>query len=480
MALRTVYYGGDISTGTEIEIDNNWTIQEKINVRSTFTFKIIDDNGVTVRILDEIYMYEGTEKLWGGVIKTITDYQVGNTTDVHYECVAEDFSELLHRTLCNKSYDDKSIEYIIESLIDNYFNDYGITMGNIDASTILTRVRLVYRKGDSALEDYLKKFGNYIWYVDKDKKLHFHLISYTTSSTALSGYEGLKRNRNGNNYRNYQYVKGRKRYSPLQSNETPTSPPNGVNREFFVKYEIAKEPAVEINRGSGWISQTIGLKGIDDGNAQWYWNYQSTQLTHDENETVLATGNQVRVTYYGLIPLIVATYNTAEVARVGKYQEFIYDGDLDDASDAIKYSNQLLSQYANEADTLTFKLQSKTYEIATQFPVNISTPAINDTFFVESITWKPRGVDAIDYNYTVLDGVALGGWEEFFRSLVQLDEIEVDDNEIVIQIESISEQFNWAGEYDIEQQLPLYPSTTLYPSNTLYPGSSGSSYNVSD
>jgi hypothetical protein len=487
MGIRHVYLNGDKDTGTEVQIEQDtWNVIENIGSKSIFSFTIKDLNGATIDAGVEVTFYEDTTLLWGGYIKNLDDYSKGKGR-LEYTVSATDYNELIERCLVVKGFSNYTIEDMVTYLIDNFFTSYGITAGTIDAPVTINRVPFSYIYGHSAL-NHLRDFGNYIWNIDKSKQLSFQQIGYSISSTPIndaaltSTINNVRRNRTMQNYRNRQYVKGKDRLSVQQYQKTPTPTPNSSHREFLVKYKIGKEPMIEVNKGSGWVIQTVGLIGLDEGESnQWWWSYGSPQITHDENETVLTATDEIRVTYYGLIPLIIVTQDNDEISSRGYYDAYSYNDKVEDLTDALLYGHNLLDKYANTADTFTYRMYSKTYEIGEQVPVVFSSLRnVNETFLVKSCTWTPRSVNQITYDYEILDSPNTGGWEEFFKNMFEASKINVDTDEIVIYVKEEDETISFAGQYSIDEIDPLEPSDTLYPADDLYPGAITDSFTVND
>lgn len=487
LGLRYVYLGGTRITGTEVIIEKNtWAVTENIGSKSTFNFKIKDLNGATLDAGVEVTFYEGTTLLWGGYIKEINDYSPGKGR-LEYNISAEDYNELVERILVVKGFTNYTISQMVTYLIDDFFSTYGITEGTNEIDTIINKVPFSYIYGHSAL-NHLQSFGNYIWNINKTKVLSFTRIGDVVSSTPIvdssleTTINECRRKRDLTNYRNRQYVKGQDRLSVLQNQKTPTPLPNSSNREFFVKYRIGLAPLIEVNTGSGWVVQEVGIRGINEGDSkQWWWNYGSSQITHDENETVLTATDSIRVTYYGLIPLIIVTQDTAEVSSRGYYDAYSYNSKLEDTVDALNYGHNLLEKYGNTADTFTYKTYTKLYEIGEQVPVTFTTlRSVNENFLIKSCTWTPRGINAITYSYEILDSPNTGGWEDFFKNLVEASRISVDTDEIVIYVKQLDETITLDGQYSIDEITGLAPSNSLTPAVDLTPGTVTDSFTVND
>lgn len=487
MGLRHLYIGGTggtgiIPTGTEIQISKSWTIDQKINNRDTFSFTIEDANGATIEPLVELYFYDDTTYIWGGIIKTVDISKVSPNRAI-YSVKAEDFTALTERPLIIRSYENKTIAEIINSLITTYFSDYGITEGTNTISTVIKLITFNYEYGDNVLNQ-LKNFGNFQWNVNKDKVLSFTKIVDITSTTTLTDELSLSKSLSADNYRNTQYAKGKKKRTIYLTEQEMTPKPDGKSREFFAKYPIAEQPLIETNtNGAGWVERTVGVRGLQTAK-DFYWSYNDTQISQDENGTVLTDANptddDIRISYYGLIPLLVVSEKTSEVTEHGKVENYIYNQHLETSIDAKNYVTTLLDKYANDADQISFTIREKTYSVGEQIPIIDSVLNISGNFLAESCTWTPRGLNGINYNYKVLDGVALGGWEEFFKNLFAPEVIELNDQEIVIRIYPWSEATSHDGSYTITVYTPLVPENTLYPEDTLYPNTYVSDSTVND
>lgn len=476
---------GDGILDTEIKIQkDSWSINERLNARGTLDCVIVDDNSTTIEYGVEIGLYEDTALLWGGVIIN-SDSEEVEKGSLWHTIKCEDYAALLDRHIIKGAYDDYTLENIVNELITNDFTDSGITAGTIDADIEINVVIINYMKGSEAL-DHLKSFGNIIWWVDKDKQLHFIDLSgtgRTISSTSLANEKGLKRQKSGENYYNKLYLKGNKKITVEQSEKILSPSCDGETLEFFTQFPIAKDPFIEYKPAAGnWTEAAVGVKGLHEGK-QFYWSYGSTQITQDgDTLAALNTGGYIRATYYGLIPLFVVVANQAEIANRGfTHSNYIENSKLFSAVDALQYGVQLLSKYANDADKFTFTLQQKDYNVGELFQLTKSNPwNYDEQVLVEGCTWTPRGLDDINYNYTVLDGAALGGWEEFFKNLLKPDRIDVEETEILIYLKDVSETFDQDGEYAFTLLDPLFPDTDLYPSTSLYPGAVNDTDSVSD
>jgi hypothetical protein len=477
---------GNGTLDTEIIIEkHSWSINERVNARGTLDATVIDDNGVALEYGIEIGLYEDSMLLWGGVIIDVPSSKEVEKGKLRHTIKCEDYAALLDRYVIKGAYDNYTLEDIVNDLIINYFSNSGITAGTISANIEVSVIIINYFKGSEAL-DHLKSFGNIICWVDKDKQLHFVDLSGSgriINSTSLTNEYGLERQRSGANYYNKLYLKGNKKITVEQSEKVLSPACDGETLEFFTQFSIAKDPFIEYKPAAGdWTEATIGVKGLHEGK-QFYWSYGSTQITQDGDVlAALVAGSYIRATYYGLIPLFVVVANQAEITNRGfTHENYMENTKLFDTVDALQYGVQLLNKYAEDADKFQFKLYQKDYNVGELFQLTKGSPwDYDEQVLVESCTWTDMGIDGIQYQYNVLDGAAVGGWEEFFKNLLKPDRIEVEETEVLIYLKDISETIDQDGDYSFTLLDPLFPSTLLYPNTSLYPGTVNDTDSVSD
>jgi hypothetical protein len=480
VGIRRWYIDDDLDGVCETEVDvlkNSWSVEERMQQRSVLTCTLKDANGTTPQLGKEFALKEDGVLLYGGVIISKPRIKEVVKGTLQYELKIEDFCALTDRELITGVYEQVFIEDVVKDLISKYFSESGITEGTIDADLKVNIIKLNWLQGNEAL-DYLASFGNFVWNVDKNKQLHFYDLGSTSrpyNLTPLTDEKGFEMQADGANYFNQLYIKGNKRQTVYQERKNVTPKPDSVSREFFTRYDIAKQPSVEIYVSASapyWVEQTMGQQGKDEGK-QFYWAYESNKLSHDESETILTSSDSIRVSYYGLVPLFIVALDSTEIATRGyTHKAFKVNAKLFDTTDALNYASALLEKYANDGDSATFTLQTKDYEVGETFNITKSAPwDIDEDFFVQSCTWKAKGPTAIEYTYKVLDGSSLGGWEEFFKNLFRPDTIEVSDDEVLVNLKQwTDESMKQNGEYFFTMIDPLVPSETLYPSEYTYPG----------
>ena len=493
-SAQKLYYDGTNLTGTEITIDSLWQITEQVKNRSVMECNVTNANNTALTPGKECYLYDKDgEKIWGGIIKKYKDKEI-DYNRLEYKLRLVDFSWLPTRILATISYENRTIDYIVKDLISRYIGnsvdsdyDLGITEGTIETNLVeLNIITFNYISVFDALNK-LCEFGNFVWNIDKDKELHFYTIGYVENSTILDRnnnriyIKDFRRERNIDNYRNHQVVKGSDSIEDIRSNETPSPVPDGDVKTFMTKYRIAKRPTIQVSTGGGpWINKTVGELGKDsDEDYDFFWSYGSRHISQSDSDSALTSNDEIRVSYQPLIPIMVIANNETEITSMGMYQDFKLNTLLQNKLDALTYASELITEYAQIADNIKVSLYEHTYNVMEKITVNDDLRGIeSEKFLVESCIWKPHIVNHanIVYEYTMLDGAALGGWEEFFANLLKPKKITLYDKEILILLHEYEENRTHAGDYNITIYTDLLsPSATLQPTPTLTPNNSANS-----
>lgn len=474
---RTYQIGGELVT-----VKPGWSMNDKINARSTITFTITDVGDATIVEGATFQIFDGATKEFEGLVQKITDFEK-YPNYLEYTIIVADNCAIADRRTAASVHENEVAGDIVKALITNVLADEGITQGTIEDGPTISKAVFNYIKVSQAL-DYLKKTtGGYIWNIDKDKKLNFYARTSNNAPFTLDDtvqHKDFKRNRSLGKYRNTQYLRGGKGRTATQSQRTPTPAPDGVSRTFVLRFGIAEEPTIELNiAGGGWAtvpSADIGINGLDE-NKKWYWSYNSPTITQDDSETVLNSADAIRVTYIGLRNLFVRADDPSEIANrqsiesgTGIYENFAIEKSIDETDQALEYMDGLLETYGEVHDKVTFSTEEAGLEAGQLLQVNKTLYGISEKFLIESIVKRPLSYGGYEYKITALDGASIGGWEEFFKELLRESrDFAIAENEVLITLNSFTESIGMQGEIEIKVFNASYPSDTSYPGEDQYP-----------
>ena len=479
----------------EVGIDSNWSFTTDLDSKSSFNATVTDLKTLTkIYIGAQIRFYDFNDNLLsGGFIKSIDKYDPFGTDEIIYYIIdAVCGCKIAERRVVADVVENKNVGNTIIDHILPVLAEEGVTAGYIDCSLMIERITFNYITCYDALNLLQSLVYGYIWYItDIGKTLNFYYIANSYFSTKLDAnlyHTNFKQHRDMNVYRNTQYLKGGKARTTEQADETPAPLPDGSSRTFTCRFPIAEEPSIEVNiGGGGWVAKTCGVNGIDeDGTHDWYFTYNSPDITQDSGAAVLAVGDQIRITYIGLRDLFIIVDDQEQIRRRAEIEDNIIDVGVDGYSgiyDAvmeetsidniplgIQYASGVLKKYGDIADTVTFETEEDAFKYSWGYLLKIekSTWDINEYFLIKSVVMKQLDQTHAKYTITALDGATVGGWEQYFAELLKRDKkFTINDSEVLVILKNQLERINHYAEYDLEVYNPLlYVSESTYISES--------------
>ena len=461
--------------GDAVMVSPNWSIADKINARSTLRVTVISKQSATIAEGVEFQMFNDSVKIFEGIILRVKRYE-DSPNYLYYDLDIVDNSALADRRVIAKSYVNQTAGYIANDIISEVLGEEGVTAGIIATGPLISKAVFNYIKCSAAL-DYIKKVTGYNWNIDKDKKLQFFDRSTNTAPVVLTDstqHRNFQQESNMDSYRNVQYVRGGRGKTAAQTNEVPSPAPDGKSRTFVLRFPVAEQPEIQVNlTGAGWTTIPVGDIGVNgiDKNKKWYWTYNSQILTQDTTQTVLVSVDAIRINYVGLRNLFIKIENPAEIATNGRFEVLNTEKSINTSEQGIEFGNGLIKTYGEIKDNVSFSTEIDGLQAGQLLKIEKTLYGINDSFLIESIGIKPSGAGSIEYTVKALDGASVGGWEEFFKELLQGNrDYAINENEVLILLNLQSESVGYSGSMNIKVFECLYPSETLYPSEALYPG----------
>lgn len=343
-----------------------------------------------------------------------------------------------------------------------------------------------WQPGDACIQA-LADAAGFWWRIDESKRLIFQARTAVPAPWTATGddliLDSIKIESNNPLYRNRQYVIGG--YS-LTNTQTDTRQGDGHTNTFTMSYDLAQVPTVQVNiAGGGWVSQTVGIKGIDDQtNAdQWYWNEGDNTITQDTSGTVLNTGDLLQVTYVGRFPSIVVSENITAVTAMQTTEGGTTTGFVDavetanenvDSSAMTDLANSLLSVYGTVGRTVNF--QTRRTGLAPGQLLFVYLPDY-DMNYVQCLIGTVEPVEVgpvLYYNITAYEGPVIGTWVQLFEQLMQqmpllVNTVNVGSSTVLTIPYTFNGSISWTGVHNEAVYTGTAPSTSLYPSTTLYP-----------
>lgn len=301
-------------------LENRVTIDDNAERRSTAIIHIFDDKAggsffqfeafQSVQITDT----NGNVAFKGVILKPVA--QLISTDQRIWKLQCTDNHFFVDKRIVARGYTNTLAGDIVKDLINNVFSSEGITAGNIDDLALVDKMVFNYVTGDRALRT-LSEYTNAVWYVDENKALNFYERTSNDAAFAVRDGDVLTSpmpffDKANFKYRNSQFITNIKNVTDTQEEFFIG---DGTRQTFTVGYPFNEIPTVELNTGSGYVTQTVGIRGLDTGQ-QWYLALGSTELLQEFTDTAIGTGHSLRVTYKGQYQLVALARDDFEVDRV--------------------------------------------------------------------------------------------------------------------------------------------------------------------
>jgi len=428
-----------INDNTVTVINRTLNINDKINERTTCGFSVHEPIFEITKGMEVIITDDGTNIFSGKVFKAKSTGD--SSREIFISCT--DYSTLVDKRIVAEAYENTLAGDIVKDFILKYFTDEGIIEGIIQDGPVIERAIFNYDQGNIAL-NYLSDLTSYFWEVDKDKKLNFFDRATYTSPFGLTdtsfNYNNLTAEENGAEYRNRQYLRAGQDISTIQTREFKG---DGETQVFAVELPIAEGPVIKVNG----VAKTVGIRGLEEG-FDWYWNKNDKTISQDRAGVKLLTTATLTVEFKGYYPIIVVADATNEIeARKaleggsGIYENVMEEASLVTRNSALEFTNKMLDKYAFIAKVVSFDTHISGLKAGQLLNIENTKHSISGDYLIESVTIRDDGGVTL-YSIRCLDGSKLGGWEKFFRGLVNSGKkLVIRENEILVKLNSIKDKF---------------------------------------
>ncbi|MDW7673786.1 MAG: hypothetical protein SCK28_04530 [Bacillota bacterium] len=451
---------------------NTFSRPDKLNERTTCSFTIIEPE-FEIDVGMEVEVKQDAEIIFAGTVDSVREF--GDITKyAAVTCV--DFSQLIDKRKVYDTFENELAGDIARAFIVSFFADDGITEGIIQDGPIISKAVFNYDDGNVAMNR-LAEITGFSWFIDHDKKLNlFDRATYQAPfglTDNSNNFQGLQVKKTRGQYRNRQYVRAGQDVTQEIVKEKPTPKPDGVSKTFVVRLPIAQKPRIYID-DIEVDPADIGVNGLDK-DRKYYFSFNSNTITQDQSEETLST-EVLEVTYRGLYPLLVVADKSEEIAArkeieggSGIYESIIEESNLNTREAAFEFAFGKLEKYGLLPKVITFNTYDHGLKAGQLLPIQNNKYGLDGNYLIEEVTARADGNLTL-YNVKALDGAALGGWEQFFKGLLQGNrKLVIRENEVLVLLNTASEQQNWAENTEINIFACPIASENLYPSEDLYP-----------
>jgi len=354
-------------------LENKVVVDDNAETRSRAVVQIYDDktggNFYSFEPYQSIEIQDASSNtvFKGVIIKPVATLISPTKRMWRLQCADNHF--FVDKRIVARGYTNQKAGDIVKDLIANVFSAEGITEGTIDDLATLKNMVFNYVNGDRALRT-LSELTNAVWYVDENKKLHFYERTSNNAPFAVRANDVLTTpppyfDKANFKYRNSQYITNVKNVTDSQQEFFIG---DGTRQTFNVGYPLAQTPTIEVNTGSGYVTQDIGILGVDEGK-DFYYLVGSTEIVQDFSDTALSSTDSLRITYVGQFQLVALARDDAEVDRIqalegggttGFVDASTTQGGIKGSDEGIEVASSYLDRFSQTSTLLSFTTTKET------------------------------------------------------------------------------------------------------------------------
>jgi hypothetical protein len=357
------------------------------------------------------------------------------------EVVVKDYTQTLDRQLVSKTYENQTAKAIIDNMIATFAT--GFTTTNVIASTIIPKIIFNYLTISQCLQKLAEALGNYDWYVDYSKDIHFFNNTLTASPFNITDtsknyiWGSLELHDETHQIRNEIIVRGGEIQSVTLRTEYWSG--DGTRTTFPLSNKFANIPVVRV----GGVTKTIGVDYIDlDASFQVMWNFTQKYIRFTAGNTPVAGTNNIDITEYPLYPLVFRKQQQASVALYGIYQYLILDKTIKDLDTASQRADAELLKYANPSKKAKFRTTVGGLVAGQTINVQSTIRSVTEDYKIQSIRTYLRTPSELEYSINLVTADNIGINDVLNKLLVKdvAERIQVDENEVVARYYSFDEE----------------------------------------
>jgi hypothetical protein len=397
---------------------------------------------------EEVEIDEDGTTRFKGTIDNMTECKhINGNGALQYTIKSVDFNQLCDRYTVAQDYEDKTLAYIVQDIVDTVLTGENITYTKVETGPTIAKAVFPYKTVTQCFND-LSDLTGMDWYIDYDKDLHFFARESNNAPADLTdsnnNFMTVEVKTSREQYRNRQYLRAG---NDITDARTETFAGDGETKSFVLKYPVAKVPSsVTVDTGGGAVAKTIGIKDVETSK-DFYWNKGQKEIIQDDSGTVLEETHTLSITYQGQFPIIVrADKEDAITDRAtveggnGVYEAIEEDKSIESQDTAKDKAEALLRRYGDIPNKVVIVSDTSGFKAGQLVTVTVSAHNLNATYLIQQVQSTVIAKGQFRYTITALSGENIGGWVDFFKKLAQTGKTYViRENEVLIRILAFSE-----------------------------------------
>lgn len=388
---------------------------------------------------DEVTFYNGATKIFGGYVVSTSEEIEGLLK--YFSVTCNDYTLDLDRQLVAENYDGMTVNAIIADLVATYLT--GFTTTNVNCTATIDFVQFNYITVSQCLKKLVSLLGNYDYYIDYNKDIHFFQNDIVpapyglTDTSANFDWNSLKYDTDSGQIKNTIIIQGG--LVPLSTTRNYYFNGDGTKTSFVLGDKLDGTPTLTV----GGVAKTVGIDGTDaDASFQWMWSAANNAIRSTSGNTAGAGTNNIVVTGYPLYPLVAIFENNASVVAYGVKQFLIQDKTIVTQAAAEQRATAEILKYANPTYRGTFETQTDGLLVGQTLTINSTIRNINSSFKIMQIrTTIYAPTSTLKYSVTFVSADPIG-INDILNKLLILDPSEatgIPTNTVIQIIKQITE-----------------------------------------
>jgi len=422
-------------------------VNDKVN---TCRFKLQNLSGTGIPSTDDeisITLDNGTKLFAGYVVKIDLD-SILNDGAVVATISCADYTRLLDSNLVHKTYEDMTDKEVIESIIDTYCFGLGITTNNVLEGITISKIKFNYLQPSECFRKIAESTGRN-WFIDYDKDIHYFPLTTSVAPFNIDSdsneFFDLNISKDASQLKNRVYVRGGTKLSDY----TDYIEAGDGEKTQFVLPDKPHNVTMYVDRGAGYVEESVGIKNIDTSGYKWYLNFQEKYIEQDSGEDVLESTDKLKLNYKYNIPILVAIEDKDSILEHGQKEFAIFDKSIETTNAARDRASAELVDYAENIIEGSFQTYEAGFISGQYININLSDYGINDDYIVQKVVADAFGSGHYSYTIYVASAKTIG----IIKFLIQLLEtnknlIELDEDEVIDELMSISDNLLSDSLYD--------------------------------
>lgn len=398
---------------------------------------------------DEVAVYDedGITLIFGGTIINTEEKVDGLAKYFSVEC--KDWTHTLDRKLVVGIYTGQTINYIINDIVTNYTT--GFTKVNTTDTTIINKISFNYLTPSECFKKLAAMLGNYSWYVDYTKDVHFYANASVAAPYALTDtsqnfiWNSLTFRSDVSQIRNHIILRGG---TTEGTAFTELKIADGKQNTFFVGYDLVSYTFYKALAASPttFVALTVGSDGVTDPTTVDVLYNPNSGLIRFANSNTPAISDVVKWTGTPTYPLITQKIDTPSVAQFGTYQYVIIDQNIKSVNAASQRMQAELARYAGQVDGAQFITHTTGLLAGQNININSSLRSINQNFKIDRITTRLYTPKKLKYDVDLITTENVTMMDVLNKLLVvdPSDQISIEMNEILQSLYSSIELISLA------------------------------------